>query len=140
MTQRPKQPKHIQKPPGVAHVKLQLAPNWSALQCKTLNEGLDDHVPPTWGRMRAQYPLPHGPTCSCYITSTLVFLVGSDPAEMQEVIDRVAATLQAASFIVSQNSTLHPIQTIFWGVSGWTLRIGRLGRTNGLSLRRSMRG
>ena len=77
-------------------MKLHLAPNWSALQCKTLNEGLDDHVPLTWGRMRAQYPLPHGPTCSCYITSTLVFLVGSDPAEMQEVIDRVAATLQAA--------------------------------------------
>ena len=33
LAQTPRQPKHIQKPHGVAHAILQLAPNWSALQC-----------------------------------------------------------------------------------------------------------
>ena len=41
-------------------------------------------------------------------------LVGSDPAEVQEVTNRVVAVLQAASFIVSQKSTLHPVQKILF--------------------------
>ena len=65
---------------------------------------------------------------------------GGDPAEVQAMTDRVVAALQAASFIVSQKSTVHPIQKIFFWVSGWTLRLGSLGRTLGLSGRCSMRG
>ena len=49
-------PKHSQQPPGVVQ-------NWSALQCSKNNTELcgDDHARVTRGRMRAQYPLPHGP-------------------------------------------------------------------------------
>ena len=51
-----RQPKHIQKPPGVA-------PN--CLRCSAARQNIelsgDDHAPVTRGRMRAQYPLPHGP-------------------------------------------------------------------------------
>ena len=39
-------------------------------------------------------------------------LVGDDPAEVQGVTGRVVAALQAASFIVSEKSTLHPVQKI----------------------------
>ena len=56
------------------------------------------------------------------------------------MIDRVVAALQAASFIVSQKSTLHPVEKFFFCLSGWTLRLGRLGRTLGPSCRCSMRG
>ena len=47
--------KHSQQPPAVVQ-------NWSALQCSKKNTELcgDDHAPVTRGRMRAQYPLPHG--------------------------------------------------------------------------------
>ena len=47
---------HSQQPPGVVQ-------NWSALQCSKQNTEQcgDDHAPVTRGRMRAQYPLPHGP-------------------------------------------------------------------------------
>ena len=51
---------HSQQPPGVVH-------NWSALQCSKQNTKQcgDDHAPVTRGRMRAQYPLPHGPRIVC---------------------------------------------------------------------------
>ena len=47
---------HSQQPPGVVQ-------NWTALQCSKQNTEQcgDDHAPVTRGRMRAQYPLPHGP-------------------------------------------------------------------------------
>ena len=46
---------HSQQPPGVVQ-------NWSSLQCsKQNNEQCGyDHAPVTRGRMRAQFPLPHG--------------------------------------------------------------------------------
>ena len=49
-------PKYSQQPPGVVQ-------NWSALQCskKHTEQCGYDHAPVTRGRMRAQYPLPHGP-------------------------------------------------------------------------------
>ena len=67
-------------------------------------------------------------------------LVGSNPAEVQEVTDRLVAALRAASFVVSQKSTVHPVQKTFFLVSRWTLKLGRLGCTLGLSCRCSMRG
>ena len=47
---------HSQQPSGVVQ-------NWFALQCSKQNTEQcgDDHAPVTRGRMRAQYPLPHGP-------------------------------------------------------------------------------
>ena len=47
-----------QQPPGVVQ-------NWSTLQCSKQNTEQCgyDHAPVTRGRMRAQFPLPHGP-CS----------------------------------------------------------------------------
>ena len=55
MSRGPK-PKHSQQPPGVVQ-------NWSALQCskKNTEQCGYDHAPVTRGRMRAQFPLPHGP-------------------------------------------------------------------------------
>ena len=49
-------PKHSQQPPGVVQ-------NRSALQCSKENTEQCgyDHAPVTRGRMRAQFPLPHGP-------------------------------------------------------------------------------
>ena len=46
---------HSQKPPGVVQ-------NWSTLQCSKQNTEQCgyDHAPVTRGRMRAQFPLPHG--------------------------------------------------------------------------------
>ena len=47
---------HSQQPPGVVQ-------NWSTLQCSMQNTEQCgyDHAPVTRGRMRAQFPLPHGP-------------------------------------------------------------------------------
>ena len=47
---------HSQQPPGVVQ-------NWSTLQCSKQNTEQCgyDHAPVTRGRMRAQFPLPHGP-------------------------------------------------------------------------------
>ena len=48
---------HSQQPPGVVQ-------NWSTLQCSKQNTEHEcgyDHAPVTRGRMRAQFPLPHGP-------------------------------------------------------------------------------
>ena len=47
---------HSQQPPGVVQ-------NWSTLQCSKQNTEQCgyDHAPMTRGRMRAQFPLPHGP-------------------------------------------------------------------------------
>ena len=55
MSRGPK-PKYSQQPPGVVQ-------NWSALQCskKHTKQCGYDHAPVTRGRMRAQFPLPHGP-------------------------------------------------------------------------------
>ena len=49
-------PKHNQQPPGVVQ-------NWSMLQCSKQNTEQFgyDHAPVTRGRIRAQFPLPHGP-------------------------------------------------------------------------------
>ena len=48
-------PMHSQQPPGVVQ-------NWSTLQCSKQNTEQCgyDHAPVTRGRMRAQFPLPHG--------------------------------------------------------------------------------
>ena len=50
---------HNQQPPGVVQ-------NWSTLQCSKQNTEQCgyDHAPVTRGRMRAQFPLPHGPRSS----------------------------------------------------------------------------
>ena len=55
MSRGPK-PRHSQQPPGVV-------PNWSTLQCSkdSTKQCGYDHAPVTRGRMRAQFPLPHGP-------------------------------------------------------------------------------
>ena len=47
---------HSQQPPGVVQ-------NWSTLQCSKQNTEQCgyDHAPVTRGRMRTQFPLPHGP-------------------------------------------------------------------------------
>ena len=47
---------HSQQPPGVVQ-------NRSTLQCSKQNTEQCgyDHAPVTRGRMRAQFPLPHGP-------------------------------------------------------------------------------
>ena len=47
---------HSHQPPGVVQ-------NWSTLQCSKQNTEQCgyDHAPVTRGRMRAQFPLPHGP-------------------------------------------------------------------------------
>ena len=47
---------HNQQPPGVVQ-------NWATLQCSKQNTEQCgyDHAPVTRGRMRAQFPLPHGP-------------------------------------------------------------------------------
>ena len=47
---------HSQQPPGVVQ-------NWSTLQCSKHNTEQCgyDHAPVTRGRMRTQFPLPHGP-------------------------------------------------------------------------------
>ena len=49
---------YSQQPPGVVQ-------NWSTLQCSKQNTEQCgyDHAPVTRGRMRAQFPLPHGPAC-----------------------------------------------------------------------------
>ena len=46
---------HSQQPPGMVQ-------NWSTLQCSKHNTEQCgyDHAPVTRGRMRAQFPLPHG--------------------------------------------------------------------------------
>ena len=50
---------HSQQPPGVVQ-------NWSTLQCSKHNTEQCgyDHAPVTRGRMRTQFPLPHGPPLS----------------------------------------------------------------------------
>ena len=50
---------HSQQPPGVVQ-------NWSTLQCSKQNTEQCgyDHAPVTRGRMRAQFPLSHGPCLS----------------------------------------------------------------------------
>ena len=47
----------------MTEVKARVVQNWSALQCseKYTEQCGYDHAPVTRGRMRAQYPLPHGP-------------------------------------------------------------------------------
>ena len=47
---------HSQQPPGVVQ-------NWSTLQCSKhdIEQCGYDHAPVTRGRMRTQFPLPHGP-------------------------------------------------------------------------------
>ena len=54
---------HSQQPPGVVQ-------NWSTLQCSKQNTEQCgyDHAPVTRGRMRAQFPLPHGPMAACTIS------------------------------------------------------------------------
>ena len=64
---------HSQQPPGVVQ-------NWSALQCseKNTEQCGYDHAPVTRGRMRAQYPLPHGPP-SASVTPFLPLLPSALP-------------------------------------------------------------
>ena len=63
---------HSQQPPGVVQ-------NWSALQCSKQNTEQcgDDHAPVTRGRMRAQYPLPHGPAPIAVLCGDLKATFGS---------------------------------------------------------------
>ena len=53
---------HSQQPPGVVQ-------NWSTLQCSMhdIEQCGYDHAPVTRGRMRTQFPLPHGPTQVDYL-------------------------------------------------------------------------
>ena len=50
---------HSQQPPDVVQ-------NWSTLQCgkHDIEQCGYDHAPVTRGRMRTQFPLPHGPCAS----------------------------------------------------------------------------
>ena len=63
---------HNQQPPGVVQ-------NWSTLQCSKQNTEQCGyaHAPVTRGRMRAQFPLPHGPMhkkrISCIVIYQKVF-------------------------------------------------------------------
>ena len=61
---------HSQQPPGVVQ-------NWSTLQCSKQNTEQCgyDHAPVTRGRMRTQFPLPHGLalTRACPNTETPCF-------------------------------------------------------------------
>ena len=41
-------------------------------------------------------------------------IVGSNPEQVQAVTDRIVGAPRATSFIVSQNSTLQPVQKIFF--------------------------
>ena len=56
---------HSQQPPGVVQ-------NWSTLQCSKQNTEQCgyDHAPVTRGRMRAQFPLPHGPPPRAHVRKT----------------------------------------------------------------------
>ena len=56
---------HSQQPPGVVQ-------NWSTLQCSKhdIEQCGYDHAPVTRGRMRTQFPLPHGPPGGLRPTST----------------------------------------------------------------------
>ena len=58
---------HSQQPPGVVQ-------NWSMLQCSKQNTEQCgyDHAPVTRGRMRAQFPLPHGPCISYALVQATV--------------------------------------------------------------------
>ena len=61
---------HSQQPPGVVQ-------NWSTLQCSKQNTEQCgyDHAPVTRGRMRAQFPLPHGPSMEVqlYLPPSMTF-------------------------------------------------------------------
>ena len=54
---------HSQQPPGVVQ-------NWSTLQCSKhdIEQCGYDHAPVTRGRMRTQFPLPHGPMLMVTVT------------------------------------------------------------------------
>ena len=62
---------HSQQPPGVVQ-------NWSTLQCSKQNTEQCgyDHAPVTRGRMRAQFPLPHGPPAEQFSSRLGCYLVG----------------------------------------------------------------
>ena len=62
---------HSQQPPGVVQ-------NWSRLQCSKQNTEQCgyDHAPVTRGRMRAQFPLPHGPHVLAFTLLPTCFQVG----------------------------------------------------------------
>ena len=67
---------HNQQPPGVVQ-------NRSALQCSKQNteQCCYDHAPVTRGRMRAQFPLPHGPWDH---VPPHVWIIKSNSATMQD--------------------------------------------------------
>ena len=58
---------HSQQPPGVVQ-------NWSTLQCSKhdIEQCGYDHAPVTRGRMRTQFPLPHGPCISYALVQATV--------------------------------------------------------------------
>ena len=62
---------HSQKPPGVVQ-------NWTTLQCSKhdIEQCGYDHAPVTQGRMRTQFPLPHGPRPSPHLKPTFCFFEG----------------------------------------------------------------
>ena len=66
---------HSQQPPGVVQ-------NWSTLQCSKhdIEQCGYDHAPVTRGRMRAQFPLPHGPPRSAGAAGSALH---AWPADMQ---------------------------------------------------------
>ena len=68
---------HSQQPPGVVQ-------NWSTLQCSKQNTEQCgyDHAPVTRGRMRAQFPLPHGPRPPSLGSTFRVSLQGPQPSSM----------------------------------------------------------
>ena len=72
---------HSQQPPGVVQ-------NWCTLQSSKHNtEQCDyDHAPVTRGRMRAQFPLPHGPTSQACVMSLISPLGRGTPRQLVEDI------------------------------------------------------
>ena len=68
---------HSQQPPGVVQQPPGVVQNWSMLQCSKQNTEQCgyDHAPVTRGRMRAQFPLPHGPLYKLQRGKTLNYVV-----------------------------------------------------------------
>ena len=98
-------PMHSQQPPGVIQ-------NWSTLQCSKQNTEQCgyDHAPVTRGRMRAQFPLPHGPPpptrCSHHLR--LFFRRFNVKLMSQMLVCPLTLTLVEAA-LASLNQTSSPV-------------------------------
>ena len=110
-------PKHSQQPPGVVQ-------NWSALQCseKNTEQCGYDHAPVTRGRMRAQYPLPHGPWVLVVVHLGVVEYARTQVRVMVQgsfIVNSETTVLQG-SFTVSSETTLHSNTCAHTSRSRWS--------------------